>query len=311
MLLDDLIWGSNLKVLSINGEDGKAEVTRRMWAFSKAHIDKIAAQPPDNFYVVGADDDRIQHLAFLQTNEKNRTILNTSGFAALESLIDAVCPDVVMLDPFVVFCSGGSMNDPPVMAQVMRKLKSLAMKHDCAVLIVHHNRKGGERDDQESISGAASIVNLARCAIMPVPMTADEAQKLGVLPSERHQYFRLVNAKPNFTPKSEDSPWYRLHGIEIPNAEPPIYENGDNVQAVMRVKLPLAKTAAEIADDQKIQRAILDLVDRGKLVDGIRYPYSPNVSGQKNMRGLLDDAMAAVKDATPRQWRSNDLQAVV
>ena len=219
-----------------------------------------------------------------------------------------------MLDPFVVFCSGGNMNDGPVMAQVMRKLKSLAIKYDCSMLVVHHNRKGGERDDQESISGAAAIVNLARCAIMPVPMTKEETKEFGVLPSERHRYFRLVNAKPNFTPKSEDSPWYQLHSIEIPNPEPPLYEYGDNVQAVARVSLPLPKTAAEAADDQKIQKAILDLVERGKLIDGERYPYSPNVTGAKNMRAVLDDAMAAVQDATPlrpRPWHSDDLRAVV
>jgi hypothetical protein len=219
-----------------------------------------------------------------------------------------------MLDPFVVFCSGGNMNDPPVMAQVMRKLKSLAIKHNCAILVVHHNKKGGERDDQESISGAAAIVNLARCAIMPVPMTKEEATAFGVLPSERFQYFRLVNAKPNFTPKSEDSPWYQLRSIEIPNAEPPLYDYGDNVQAVARVTLPLPKTAAEAANDQKIQQAILDLVERGKLIDGVRYPYSANVTGARNMRAVLDDAMTAVKDATPlrpRPWHSDDLRAVV
>jgi hypothetical protein len=311
VLMDERIWGDNLKVLSINGEDGKEEITRRMWAFALAHIDKITEQPPDNFYAIGADDDRIQALSFLQTNEKNRTTLDSNGFAILESLIAAVGPDVVMLDPLVVFCSGGDMNGP-VMAQVMRKLKSLAMKYDCAILIVHHNRKGGERDDQESIANAAAIVNLARCALMPVPMTKDEATGFGVLPSERHRYFRLANAKPNFTPKSEDSPWYKLHSIQLPNDEPPLYQTGDNVQAVARVNLPLPKTASEAANNQKIQRAILDLVERGKLIERSRYPYSPNLSGAKNQRAFLDDAIAVVQHVTaPRQWLAEDLQAVV
>src|SRR5262249_34132458 len=299
--------GTNLKVLSINGEDGKAEVTRRMWAFARAHADKVAEQPPERFYVIGADDERVQRLSFLRTNERNATTLDISGFEILESALDALRPDVVMLDPLVVFCSGGNMNDNAVMAQVMRRLKGLAIKFDCAILIVHHTKKGGERGDQESISGAASIVNLPRCAIMPVPMTTEEAQKFGMLPSERHQYFRLVNAKPNFTPKSEDSPWYKLCSIELPNPDPP-YFYGDNVQAITRVTLPLPRTAAEAADNQKIQRALLDLVDRGKRIDGVAYPYSPNIAGAKNMRALLDDAMAAVKDATtPRQWQSDDL----
>jgi AAA domain len=312
VLMDDKIWGDKLKVLSINGEDGKEEVTRRMWAFARAHAHQIAVAAPARFYAIGAEDDRVQRMAFLRTNERNTSTLDTAGFAILESALDAICPDVVMLDPFVVFCSGGNMNDGPVMAQVMRKLKSLAIKYDCSILVVHHNRKGGERDNQESISGAAAIVNLARCALMPVPMTAEETKEFGVLPSERHRYFRLVNAKPNFTPKSEDSPWYQLHSIEIPNPEPPLYEYGDNVQAVARVSLPLPKTAAEAAENEKVQHAILDLVGRGKLIDDVRYPYSANVTGAKNMRALLDDAMAAVRDATPlRPWHSDDLRALV
>jgi AAA domain len=304
VLMEDKIWGDNLKALSINGEDIKEEITRRMWAFARAHANKITQQAPDRFYTIGAE-------SFLQTNDRNRTTLDVSGFAALESLIAAVRPDVVMIDPLVVFCSGGDMNGP-IMAQVLRKLKSLAIKYDCSMLVVHHNKKGGERDNQESIANAAAIVNLARCAIMPVPMTAEEAKELGILPSERHQYFRLVNAKPNYTPKSEDSPWYQLHSIPLPNPELPLYEHGDNVQAVARVSLPLPKTAAEAAENENVQRAILDLVERGKLLEGEWYPYSPNITGAKNMRALLDDAMAAIADATAhRQWRPKDLQAVV
>jgi hypothetical protein len=312
VLMDDKIWGSNLKVLAINGEDGKDEITRRMWAFARAHVDKITEQPPDNFYAIGAEDDRVQHMSFLQTNERNVSTLNISGFEILASALDALRPDVVIIDPFVAFCSGGNMNDNALMAQVMRKLKSLAIKYDCSILIVHHNRKGGERDNQESIGGAAAIVNLARCALMPVPMTTEEAPKLGVLPSERHRYFKLVNAKPNFTPESEDSPWYQLHNITISNPEPPLYEHGDGVQAVTRVALPLAKNSAEAAVDQKVQRAILDLVDHGKLIDGERHPYSPNTTGAQNTRALLDDALTVVAHATaPKQWLPGDLRAIV
>jgi AAA domain-containing protein len=311
-LLDETIWGSNLKVLSINAEDGKTEINRRMWAFSKAHAHKIMGQPPERLYVAGADDARVQRLSFLQTNTRNISILDVSGFKILESALEALQPDVLMIDPLVAFCSGGNMNDNAAMSLVMRELKRLAVKFNCAVLVVHHTKKGGERGDQESILGAVSIVNLARRTLMPVPMTTEEATASGVLPSQRLGYFKLVDAKTNFTPKSEDSPWYQLHNIELPNSEPPIYTFGDRVQAITRIKLPLPKTAYEAASDPKIQRAILDLVHHGKLIEGTRYPYSANVTGAKNMRALLDDAMAGAKDATaPRQWRSDDLRAVV
>jgi hypothetical protein len=308
-LLHERVWGSDLKVLLISGEEGTPEINRRMWAFSLAH--QITEQQLERLSVVGADDERARHISFLRTNERNTSLLDLNGLTALRSALDAIRPDVLVLDPLVTFCSGGNMNDNAVMAQVMRALKHLAVSFNCAILIVHHTRKGGEQGEAESISGAAAIVNLARRALMPVPMTRDEAQNLKILPSERGRYFRLVDAKRNYTPPSIDSPWYQLHSIDLSNPEPPIYPHGDNVQAVARVTLPLPETAAEAANNEKIHRAILDLVDRGKLVEGEWYPYSPNVSGAKNLRAVLDDAVTAVAASTaPRQWSPDDLIAV-
>ena len=242
-------------------------------------------------------------------------MLNEAGFDVLETALEALRPGLLILDPLVAFCGGGNMNDNAVMAVVSRELKRLAAKFDCAILIIHHTRKGSKGSDPageaEEISGASSIVNLARRAIMLKPMTEPEAKLLGVLPSERWRYLKLVDAKSNLAPRSADSPWYRLHSVELPNPEPPIYPHGDNVQAIARVNLPLLNSAAATADDQKIRDAILSLVDRGKMIDGQSYPYSPSLAGAQNARSLLDDAMAAVANATaPRQWHPGDLKAV-
>jgi AAA domain len=251
-LLSEKIWGSNLKVLSINGEDGATEIARRMWAFSLAHAHQIAGQSLDRLYVAGADDARVQRLSFLRTTERNVSVLDRNGFDVLEFALDTLHPDVLILDPLVAFCGGGNMNDNAVMSLVMRELKRLAAKFDCAVLIVHHTKKGGDQGDAEAVLGAATIVNLARRAIMPVPMTKDEATTFGVLPSQRFRYFKVVDAKSNLAPRSADSPWYGLHSVELPNAESP-YPHGDNVQAVARVTLPFIKTASAAADDEKLQ----------------------------------------------------------
>jgi hypothetical protein len=312
-LLEEKIWkAQDLKVLFINGEDGGVEISRRIFAFSQAHANKLAGQSLDRLYVAGADDARVQQLSFLMTTERNATVLNTTGIEVLASALETLRPDLLILDPLVAFCAGGNMNDNAVMSLVMRELKRLAIKFDCALLIVHHTRKGGDIGNAEAISGAAATVNLARRAIMPVPMTEDEARKFSVLPSERFRYFRVVDAKSNLAPRSADSPWYKLHSIELPNPEPPVYPFGDNVQAVTRETLSISCNAAATADDQKIQQAILDTVERGKIIDGERYPYSPSLAGAKNERALLEDAMAAITNATaPRQWIPMDIEAAI
>src|SRR3984893_14329570 len=147
---------------------------------------------------------------------------------------------------------------------------------------------------------------------MTVPMTVEEAKALGVLPSQRSRYFKVVAAKSNLTPRSDDASWYELCGVVLPNAEPPTYTSGDGVQAVARVKLPLVNSASATAVDQKVQRAILDTVEGGTLINGETHPYSPTVSVANNQRALIDDAMAAVASATAhKQWHPGDLRAVV
>jgi hypothetical protein len=307
-LLGERICGNDLTTLYINGEDSTIEMRRRIWAFCLKH--HLTEQAIDRFLLLGADDWRVQKLSFLRT-EKGNSVLDHDGVTHLESILAEVRPAVLVLDPLVVFCGGGNLNDNAGMSLVLRSLKRLANKFDCAILILHHTRKGGDISNAEAIGGASAIVNLARRAIMAVPMTAEEAPRLGVLPSERFQYFKVVASKSNLAPRSDDLPWYKLCSIELPNAEPPIYASGDRVQAVERVHLPQSSAYAT-ADDQIIKRAIFDTVERGKVIGGLTYPYSPNVTGARNERSLLEDAIAAVQKATaPRPWHPDDLRAVV
>ena len=300
----------DLKVLFINSEDGTSEIGRRVFAFCQAHANKIPVQSPDRLFVAGANNARVQRLSLLRTTDRNISTLDMAGFEALEAALEAVRPDLLILDPLVVFCGGGNMNDNAVMALVIRELKHLATKFDCAVLIVHHTRKGVDDGNAEAISGASATVNLARRALMPVPMTKEEATQFGVLPSDRFRYFKLVDAKSNLAPRSADSPWYRLHSVELPNPEPPVYPHGDNVQAVERISLPLPQTASAASDDQKMRDAVLDVIQAGKMIDGQSYPYSPSPAGANKARAVLDDAMEAIRTVTaPRLWLPDDLKA--
>ncbi|MCX7310356.1 MAG: hypothetical protein NTV56_01175 [Alphaproteobacteria bacterium] len=124
---------------------------------------------------------------------------------------------------------------------------------------------------------------------MAAPMTADEANKLGVLPSERSSYFKTGASKSNLSPRSDDAPWYQLHSVTLPNPEPPSYMTGDRVQAVTRVQLSPTSMPPS-GDYPKIRRAILDVVAAGKMIDGQCVPYSPNTSGVNNQLGFVNHA---------------------
>ena len=308
LLEEKIFGGEGLKALYINTEDSGIEMRRRAWAFCRKH--NIAEHDLERLSIAGTDDPRVQRLSFLRTLGKRSTI-DQEGFRQFEELLARLKPDLVVLDPMIALCGGGDVNDNAAMSLVMRDINRLAIKYDCAVLIIAHTKKGGDLTSAEAITGAAAIVNLARHAIMTVTMTEEEAKRIGVLPSERYRYFKAIDAKSNLAPRSSDAPWYELCSEELPNADPPIYPNGDRVQAIARADLSLLNSAAPTADDLKIRRAILDLVHRGKLIDDHAYPYSPASSGAHNQRALVEDAMTAVATATlPRSWPLNDLKAI-
>ena len=273
LLGEKIRGGAGLKALVINGEDSTDEIRRRTYAFCLAH--GIAERDLVDLTIAGADDREVQKISFLKTIEKGMSALNQDGLDALQLALDALHPDLIVLDPLVSFCAGGNMNDNAVMSLVMRKLKEIAARNQCAVLIVSHTRKGGDAGNVEAIGGAAAITNLARRAVMPAPLTAADAAEFAILPSERPQHFKLVDAKSNLAPRAVDAPLYRLVNVELPNPEPPLYPNGDNVQAITRVTLPIKSSGAVNGDDMKIEAAILDLVDHGKEIEGQALSVQP------------------------------------
>jgi hypothetical protein len=78
------------------------------------------------------------------------------------------------------------------------------------------------------------------------------------------------------------------------------------------VQVPIPNGITGSTDEEKIRKSILDLVDKGKTINGKAYPYSPSAAGADNARALLPDATAAARTITaPRQWSPGDLEAVV
>jgi hypothetical protein len=314
--LGETLWiKKDQKVLYLSAEEGSAEITRRINAFCQQH--NISEQEIARLSVAAASDARVQSMSFLGVNGVGPTALNEGGFKSLQSALEQLRPDLLVLDPLVVFCGGGDMNGT-IMSLVMRKLKALAVRFDCAILIVHHTRKGRPGSDDpaeqaERISGAAAIVNLARRALMPVTMSETDAKFYSVLPSQRHQFFKLVDAKSNLAPLSAEARWYELASVELPNSEPPICPNGDRVQAVKRAHLTRENATSPLGPEQLVNRfELMKLIDGGLVIDGEKVPYSPNSTGNNKKRAILADAMAAVEQATPdREWYSRDLRATV
>lgn len=141
----------------------------------------------------------------------------TDAWHALDALIAQEKPDLVVLDPLVELHTAEE-NDNTALRQVIAHLRGIAQRHACAVVLVHHTRKGAEAGDMEGIRGAGSIVGAARIAITAAPMTKEEAEALGIPADLRRRFFRIDNAKANYSPAS-DAVWCELQEYELDNGD--------------------------------------------------------------------------------------------
>lgn len=130
----------------------------------------------------------------------------------------------------------------------------LAASAECAVVLVHHTAKSsGFEITAERARGAVSLVNAARSVVALNRMDAEEARKLGVRHSERRRYFRAFDDKNNRAPPADNSDWYRLESVILPNGTD---EDclGDNVGVVTPWSPPASSEAsldrAQVADLQ-------------------------------------------------------------
>jgi hypothetical protein len=266
-LLHDTVFGAPKNVLLFSTEDGREELRRRMLA-AKNHYNLTDSEIA-RLHVAGADEGRFT----LITGPDKSAVVNQKAIDELGRLIAEVRADVVILDPLGPLVPFG-INDNGLMAQLILSLKQMATAHDCAVLVLHHFKKGAD-GSVESISGASSIVNHARVAITVESMKMDEGAQYGVLPSELWRYFRLVDAKSNFAPPSNGDDWLKLETVHLNNPEPPIFMSGDAVQVVIPASFPAIT-----------QRGYLDVAARALVVaDVVTAVAGASVPPYVNARG--------------------------
>ena len=115
---------------------------------------------------------------------------------------------------------------------------SVADQADCAILLLHHFKKGGTPGDSGAFRGASALIDASRAAVTLTTMSQDEAQRFAIMEKERWQYVRVDNAKLNLAPPPETATWLRLEGVDLCNGTED--RESDNVQSVIRWEPPSA-----------------------------------------------------------------------
>jgi hypothetical protein len=154
----------------------------------------------------------------------------------------------------------------------MAKFRTLAFEFDHANGTLHHTRKGpATPGDPDQIRGASSIVAAARVAMTLTVMSEEEAQKLGIDPTLRRDYFRLDGAKKNYS-RMEDAEWFERIEYELDNTD--------------RVAMPFPYTPTEaVAATTDELMPIVHMIGQGSEYG----PWSPRLSSEgRSVRQLFE-----------------------
>ena len=253
------------KVLIINGEDGRGEISMKLHA-ARMHQKIPEADVQGHIFTFGAEDAPI--FCLIETDRFTKQVhVRTSALQALKDYIREKYIGLVILDPLVSFFPG-DMNANGVVGSVMLALKRIAVETDCAIVIMQHVAKGtnAKTHGAEAASGAASTINLARIAFGIMGIESSEAGDLGIMPGDEKNYFRLINTKSNLSIRSNDH-LFRREAVPMGNGTEEFPD-----QDYVPVAIPYTPPDGGIAYPLQVLRDVLDALAKGN-VDGL--PFSP------------------------------------
>ena len=215
--------GERRKVLIYNCEDDRDEQRRR---FSAA-LRQSGHVPSDlKGWSVRVGVEKIGTLFGERYSNKGQPM----GFGQLPAMnklverIKAFRPDVIILDPLVELHDRDE-NSNVELKRVVGEFRTLAIRYDAAVVILHHTRKGSGAPvagDQNSIRGAVAIPAAARLAFTLTKMPEEDAKEYGVSELNRRHYLRLDEAKANYSEAPVDWMEKTVH----------LLDNGEHVMAL-------------------------------------------------------------------------------
>ncbi len=257
-------------VIVYNVEDDRTEQRRRL----SAVLRQFSASPSairGRIFRTGPTG-----IGTLVTRNEAGAMVDTEAFGNIKDLIETTGAGVLIVDPLAEL-HNVEENDNTGIRAVVAEFRALAVRHNIAVILLHHTRKGAATmaGDPDIARGASSIIGAVRVALTLTGMSEDDAKAFG-LPTDhkaRSNYIRLDDAKSNYSPIG-DAAWFEKAVYTL--------ENGEAVPA----PVPWTPPAARVATLNDLA-ALATAIERGA-PNG--EPYSGKLSKDaRSIRALLEE----------------------
>jgi hypothetical protein len=221
-----------VNVAVLNLEDPMDELERRLAALMIHH--NIDRSEVEGRYFLYSSDDRPLSIAAI--SEDGYDIVHPDEQAIIRE-IRAHNIGVLICDPFAE-SHELEENSNQQMIKAAAAWRRIARATGCAILLLHHVRKG-VASDIDAARGAKALTDSARVGLLMAAMTEVEAEGFDIAVEERTRYVRLDDAKANMARRAGVARWFQLQTIELCN-NTPAYPAGDRVAAIALWKPPSA-----------------------------------------------------------------------
>ena len=132
---------------------------------------------------------------------------------------------LMIVDPFNHAHALDDGNNNVMVAKVAAEMAAIAHKSGCAVLVLHHVRKGagGNPDD---LMGATSLRATFRSCRILARMAPEAAEQMKI--ADPWRYIRIAGSKENYAPPPEKTSWFKLVSVPLGNGTDD-YPAGDEI----------------------------------------------------------------------------------
>lgn len=195
-----------------NLEDSLDELERQVSAACLFH----GIGPEDCEDRLCVDSGLIQPLC-TATEDRDGFALAESVFAQVAATVRERAISVVIVDPFVSSHTVRESSNEAIDA-IAKRWKRLAQENGCAVVLVHHTKKLGDREvTAEDGRGASALPAAARVVLTLNRMTKGEAIRLGIADADEWKSLvRIDVGKSNRAPPGAAT-WIKLESQDLGN----------------------------------------------------------------------------------------------
>lgn len=295
-----------LKVWLYNNEEGFDELRRRIRGVLQ-HMEMSKQDIKGAFYMDSGENRSIS-IAKMQEND----VISTPDYEALKQEIMQRGIDLLIVDPFAE-THGVNENSNDEIKRVAALYRQIAFDCNCAVLLVHHTRKGmdgtggSQAGNADMARGGGATIGVVRRAYTMSSMTKEDAEKLGVPAERRRWYVRIDDAKSNITPPADRTDWLEFKSVAIGNGSI-MYPDGDYV-GVLEPITPdeiTENNAEEMAsENEDMVQLVVQYMDANGL-DKIRIRDLADSLITAKKTGLKPDSLRKKITDSVKKWPRNN-----